>query len=75
LPFASRFPLPHFTKIAVLFACLFRSPFSCQIYSQLAIMSYFGMAPIDDGLTPKIGCTGNLYAKTFILGQGNVMGK
>ena len=33
------------------------------------------MAPTDDGLTPKIGCTGNLDAKTFILGQGNVMGK
>ena len=33
------------------------------------------MAPIDDGLTPKIGRTGNLDAKTFILGQGNVMGK
>ena len=33
------------------------------------------MAPTDDGLTPKIGHTGNLDAKTFILGQGNVMGK
>ena len=33
------------------------------------------MAPTDDGLTPKIGRTGNLDAKTFILGQGNVMGK
>ena len=33
------------------------------------------MAPTDDGLTPKMGCTGNLDAKTFILGQGNVMGK
>ena len=33
------------------------------------------MAPVDDGLTPKIGRTGNLDAKTFILGQGNVMGK
>ena len=38
-------------------------------------MSDFGMAPTDDGLTPKIGRTGNLDAKTFILGQGNVMGK
>ena len=37
-------------------------------------MSDFGMAAIDDGLTPKIGCTGNLDAKTFILGLGNVMG-
>ena len=33
------------------------------------------MAPADDGLTPKIGRTDNLDAKTFILGQGNVMGK
>ena len=33
------------------------------------------MAPTDDGLTPKNGRTGNLDAKTFILGQGNVMGK
>ena len=33
------------------------------------------MAATDDGLTPKIGRTGNLDAKTFILGQGNVMGK
>ena len=33
------------------------------------------MAPTDDDLTPKIGRTGNLDAKTFILGQGNVMGK
>ena len=33
------------------------------------------MAPTDDGLTPKIGRMSNLDAKTFILGQGNVMGK
>ena len=33
------------------------------------------MAPTDDSLTPKIGHTCNLDAKTFILGQGNVMGK
>ena len=38
-------------------------------------MSDFGMAPTDDGLTPKIGRTGNLDAKTFILVQRNVMGK
>ena len=38
-------------------------------------MGDFGMAPIDDGLSPKIGCTGNLDAKKFILGQGNFMGK
>ena len=33
------------------------------------------MAETDDGLTPKIGRSGNLDAKTFVLGQGNVMGK
>ena len=33
------------------------------------------MAPTDDGLTPNIGHMGNLDAKTFILGKGNVMGK
>ena len=33
------------------------------------------MAPTDDGLTPNMGCMGNLDAKTLILGQGNVMGK
>ena len=33
------------------------------------------MAATDDGLTPKIGRTGNLDAKTFILGKWNVMGK
>ena len=33
------------------------------------------MAPTDDGLTPKIGRTCNLDAETFILGQGNIMGK
>ena len=38
-------------------------------------MSYFDMAEIDDGLTPKIGRSGNLDAKTFVLGQGNVIRK
>ena len=38
-------------------------------------MSDFGMAETDDGLTPKIGRFGNLDAKTFVLGQGNVIGK
>ena len=33
------------------------------------------MAERDDGLTPKIGGSGNLDTKTFVLGQGNVMGK
>ena len=41
----------------------------------LEIMSEFGMAEINDGLSPKIGRYGNLDAKTFVLGQGNVMGK
>ena len=50
-----------------LFIC---SPFSFQKYPLLAIMSNFGMAPTDDGLTPKIGRTRNLDAKTFILGKG-----
>ena len=38
-------------------------------------MSDFGMAATNDGLTSKIGHTGNPDAKTFILGQGNVIGK
>ena len=38
-------------------------------------MSDFGMAETDDGLTPKIGRFGNLDAKTFVLGQGNFVGK
>ena len=38
-------------------------------------MSDFGMAETDDGLTPKIGRSGNLDAKTFVLGQGNVIEK
>jgi hypothetical protein len=38
-------------------------------------MSDFGMAETDDGLTPKIGHSSNLDAKTFVLGQGNVMEK
>ena len=38
-------------------------------------MSDFGMAETDDGLTPKIGRSGNLDAKTFVLGKGNFMGK
>ena len=38
-------------------------------------MSDFGTAETGDGLTPKIGRSGNLDAKTFVLGQGNIMGK
>ena len=38
-------------------------------------MSDFDMAEKDDGLTPKIGWSGNLDAKTSVLGQGNVIGK
>ena len=33
------------------------------------------MEETDDGLTPKVERTGNLDAKTFVLGQGNFMGK
>ena len=33
------------------------------------------MAETDNGLTPKIERAGNLDAKTFVLGQGNFMGK
>ena len=33
------------------------------------------MAETDDGRTPKIGRSTNLVAKTFVLGQGNVIGK
>ena len=33
------------------------------------------MVETDDGLTLKIGRFGNLDAKTFVLGQGNVIGK
>ena len=33
------------------------------------------MAETDDGRTPNIGRSGNLDAKTFVLGQGNVIGK
>ena len=33
------------------------------------------MAETDDGQTPKIGRSSNLDARTFALGQGNVIGK
>ena len=33
------------------------------------------MAETDDGLTPKVERMGNMDAKTFVLGQGNFMGK
>ena len=33
------------------------------------------MAETNDGRTPKIGHSGNLDAKTFVLGQGNVIRK
>ena len=33
------------------------------------------MAPIDDGLTPKIGRTGNLDAKKFPWGKGTLWEK
>ena len=38
-------------------------------------MNDFGMAEIDDGLTPKMEHTGNLDAKTFVLGAGEFYGK
>ena len=59
----------------------FRSPISLQISCLLAcpfepvIMSDFGMTETDDDITPKIGHSGNLDAKTFVLGLGNVIGK
>ena len=66
---------PTSKKIAVLFALLFVRRFPVGSLTLLVIMSDFGMAETDDGLTPKVGRTGNLDAKTFILGQGNVMEK
>ena len=33
-------------------------------------MSDFGMVETDDGLTAKMEHTGNLDAKTFVLGKG-----
>ena len=60
---------PTSQKFAIFIRPLFRSPFFRQTYPLLAIMSDFGMAPTDDGLTPKIGRMGNLDAKTFILGR------
>ena len=33
------------------------------------------MEETDDGRTPKIGSSTNWDAKTFVLGQGNVIGK
>ncbi|XBI58756.1 hypothetical protein VPH35_039943 [Triticum aestivum] len=76
-PICRSFSSPHFTKFAVFVRPLFRSSFSHQIsyLHELVTMSNFGMAETDDGLTPKIGRSGNLDAKTFILGQGNIMRK
>ena len=64
LPFASRFHLPHFTNLPFFLASLFRSLFSLD----LVTMSDFGMAETDNGQTPKIARSGNLDAKTFVLG-------
>ena len=74
LPFASCFPLPT-SPICHFIRPLFRLPFSRQISCLLVTMSDFGMAETDDGRTPNIGRSGNLDAKTFVLGQGNVIGK
>jgi hypothetical protein len=70
-PFASRFSLSPFTNL------LFYSPlfFVRRFSLDLVTMSDFGMAETDNGQMPKIGCSSNLDAKTFVLGQGNVMGK
>ena len=38
-------------------------------------MSDFGMVETDDGMTPNIGRSGNVDSKTFVLGQGNIIGK
>ena len=42
---------------------------------ELVTMTDFDMAETDDGLTPKMERTGNLDAKTFVLGQGKFVGK
>ena len=42
---------------------------------ELVIMSDFGMAETDDGLTPKIGRSGNLDAKSFVVGARERYGK
>ena len=66
------FPLvflsPTSQKFAILFALFFVHRFLVRSIFLLAIMSDFGMAETDDGLTPKIGRSGNLDAKTFVLG-------
>ena len=50
LPFASRFPLPHFTKICCFIRPLFRSPFSCRIcfcvQSCLSLLSSWIVLPL-----------------------------
>ena len=66
---------PTSQKFAVLFALFFIRRFLVRSIFLLAIMSDFGMVETDDGLTLKIGRFGNLDAKTFVLGQGNVIGK
>ena len=66
---------PTSQKFAILFSLPFVRRFLVRSIFLLAIMSDFGMAETDDGLTPKIGQYGNLDAKPFVLGQGNVMGK
>src|SRR3989337_3436842 len=65
---------PTSQKFTVLFALFFVRVFRWSFcLLGFVIMSDFGMAEIDDGLTPKIGRSGNLDAKTFVLGQGNVI--
>ena len=42
---------------------------------ETVIMNDFGMAEANDCRSPKIGSSTNLDAKTFVLGQGKVIGK
>ena len=66
---------PTSQKFVVLFTLFFIRSFLVRSIFLLAIMSDFGMEETDDGLTPKMERTSNLDAKTFVLGQGNFMGK
>ena len=54
LPFASRFPLPHFT-LAVLFAFFFRSPLFCLFLVFAAIISETGEVIVDKDNSNNMG--------------------
>ena len=70
-------PLIFLSPASIMFSekhkniCLFIRPLSVQSFVclKLIIMSDFGMAESDDGLTPKIGRTGNLDAKLLFWGK------